>query len=183
MCLLGCFACVRVLVYRVCARECVCVMPAFLPVLPACQPRRLCLAVQLPVSLRLCEHPCMCISVFVFDDQSSSCSFAVPPVVVAATPSVTVVEGKTALLRCNVTGIPVPTLTWSRKDGKMLNRRFRLQSEGTLEIAVAETKDAGQYICMATNKGGNSTSSVALYVHCKWRVRVPTHLLLPNELC
>ena len=119
--------------------------------------RRVCHFVDLSVS-----HSCVNVHVQPVERPF----FLVPPLAVAATPNVIVVSGRTALLRCNATGIPAPTVTWSRNGERLLSGRYLVQ-EGTLEISNSEVEDAGQYVCLASNKGGNSTSTVTLFVHCK----------------
>jgi hemicentin len=91
-------------------------------------------------------------------------SVIVPPVAVAATPSVVVVEGRNALLRCITTGIPAPTVSWFRNGEQLSSGRYQMQEE-ILEMSNSEVEDAGQYVCLASNKGGNSSASVTLFVH------------------
>ena len=62
----------------------------------------------------------------------------------------TVVVGKTAVLRCNATGIPEPDINWMKDHGGLDKRRIRQLANGNLFIRDVHMSDAGQYTCLAT---------------------------------
>ncbi|KAG5266528.1 hypothetical protein AALO_G00233120 [Alosa alosa] len=78
----------------------------------------------------------------------------------------TVYQGHTAILHCQATGDPEPSLQWMVKD-KMLaasNGRFQVMLNGSLVITDVTTDDTGKYTCVAGNSCGISDSSAQLYV-------------------
>ncbi|XP_078407396.1 LOW QUALITY PROTEIN: hemicentin-1-like [Cetorhinus maximus] len=84
----------------------------------------------------------------------------VPPTVrIEGVESLSVVVGKSVILECTVSGIPMPLITWL-KDGHPLtgtNGRFKVEGV-TLE-------DGGIYSCVATNAAGESQQDVKLTVY------------------
>ncbi|XP_076455301.1 hemicentin-1-like isoform X2 [Babylonia areolata] len=74
-------------------------------------------------------------------------------------PFIKVIAGETAELECNVLlGKPRPRLTWQRKGQQLRqSQRVRLQSPGRLVISDAREEDDGEYMCVASNIGGNAT--------------------------
>ena len=79
----------------------------------------------------------------------------------SVTSNITVIEGENRSLSCDVTGIPVPSVTWSKvSDGS--------RTEGnTRELVNVSRNDAGEYKCDASNFCGNDTKRTFLIVHCK----------------
>lgn len=80
-------------------------------------------------------------------------------------------EGNTVTFSCNVTGNPVPTISWTR-DGSLINAtinssiRFSADAK-KLTITNVNRVDSGEYQCVARNSLGNDTSDVAtLDVQC-----------------
>ena len=84
--------------------------------------------------------------------------------------NVTKTEGENVTLRCNATGYPPPTLSWT-KDGSDIskNPRFSFSEEKKqLAITKASRVDSGAYRCVATNSLGDDTSMAAVVdVLCK----------------
>ncbi|XP_067026451.1 uncharacterized protein [Acropora muricata] len=73
--------------------------------------------------------------------------------------NVTAVEGRNATLNCIVTGIPMPSVSWL--EVKTGNRFF----ENSLVFANVSRKQAGEYICEATNPCGNDSKEGILTVN------------------
>ena len=81
---------------------------------------------------------------------------------------ISLLRGK-ASLACDSSGIPSPTVVWF-KDNHFLDNKTdprRSVIDGLVEILSAQLDDIGEYVCVATNKGGNSSVTIALDVHCK----------------
>ncbi|XP_054992318.1 protein sidekick-1 isoform X1 [Sorex araneus] len=81
----------------------------------------------------------------------------------------TVTDGTTAVLRCQVSGAPRPTITWKRGDqilasGSVRIPRFMLLESGGLQITPVFVQDAGNYTCHAANAEGSLRAVAALTV-------------------
>uniref|UniRef100_A0AAR2J2Y9 Myosin light chain kinase, smooth muscle n=1 Tax=Pygocentrus nattereri TaxID=42514 RepID=A0AAR2J2Y9_PYGNA len=79
-----------------------------------------------------------------------------------------VTDGAKVIFKCQVSGWPVPAVSWV-KDGAVLRQRAGIstQQEGSLHLLCVENvqkADAGQYGCTATNSKGKVTSSWTLTV-------------------
>ena len=71
------------------------------------------------------------------------------------------VEGENRTLTCNVSGSPMPTVTWTEVSSSS-------QSKGVvLHLTNISRNNAGEYKCEATNDCGNSSASTFLTVLCK----------------
>ena len=87
-----------------------------------------------------------------------------------------VTEGDNVTLSCNASGIPVPTITWTR-NGSVLNSsvaRISLGAESReLTITNISRADSGDYRCVADNsKGTNISHAATLDVKCKFKLSV-----------
>ena len=84
------------------------------------------------------------------------------PLIAYTQPFVKVIEGDTAELECVVLlGKPAPKLTWLRK-GKLLKESSSVYftEPGRIVISGVQKSDEGDYICMASNIGGNETYAI-----------------------
>ena len=72
------------------------------------------------------------------------------------------VEGENRNITCNVTGIPVPSISWTAVSTGS-------RSAGSIrELTTINRNDAGEYKCESCNVCGNDTKSTFLIVHCKY---------------
>ena len=71
-------------------------------------------------------------------------------------------EGRNAALNCTVTGILLPSVSWL--EVKTGNRFFG----NSPVFANVSRKQAGEYICEATNPCGNDSKIGILSVNCKY---------------
>ena len=83
-----------------------------------------------------------------------------------------VTEGDNVTLSCNVSGVPAPSITWT-KDGSVLTSSFPRISFGAesseLTITSVKRTDSGEYRCVANNSVANATSDAAtLDVQCEY---------------
>ena len=75
--------------------------------------------------------------------------------------NITLIEGDNGTLTCNVSGSPVPTVTWTEVSSYS-------QSSGVMRyLTNISRNNAGEYKCEATNDCGNSSASTFLTVLCK----------------
>lgn len=90
--------------------------------------------------------------------------FTVPPVVPGE-----VAEGDVAIMHCQATGEPKPTIRWD-KDLEYLNEnntdttRFHMLENGTLEILNVQPEDEGRYGCTIGSSAGLKREEVLLVV-------------------
>ncbi|XP_004393916.1 PREDICTED: leucine-rich repeat and fibronectin type-III domain-containing protein 4 [Odobenus rosmarus divergens] len=89
-----------------------------------------------------------------------------PPLIARHTQRLWVLEGQRATLRCRALGDPVPTMHWVGPDDRLVGNSSRARAfpNGTLEIGVTGSGDAGGYTCIATNPAGEATARVELRV-------------------
>nr|CAD7441765.1 unnamed protein product [Timema bartmani] len=105
----------------------------------------------------------------------SETRFVEPPMVTAEVGNKLVKAGDTITLKCLISGIPEPAVTWSRRGQEILpDFRLQFQNDTSLKIVNVEMSDAGEYTCIGQNKVGTSHDSVSLDVGMSPRiVQVP----------
>ncbi|CAL1547239.1 unnamed protein product, partial [Lymnaea stagnalis] len=111
-------------------------------------------------------------------DAMVSVTGIVRPLIAYTYPYVKVVEGESAELECIVLlGKPKPKLSWLR-NGKLLREsdRVRFLEPGRITLTNAQEDDDGDYVCMASNIGGNETYNVNL------DVLVPPKVIEDNDV-
>ncbi|XP_038586053.1 microfibrillar-associated protein 3-like [Micropterus salmoides] len=91
------------------------------------------------------------------------------PVVFTRVNQIIAREGSCALIDCNVTGNPLPSVQWfnshgDRLDTEMSGGKWWLLDDGVLNITSIEFADRGKYTCMASNVHGSSNCTVTLRV-------------------
>lgn len=75
----------------------------------------------------------------------------------------TVLEGEKVVFQCNKSGIPTPTVTWSRIGGTLPDTAV-ISESGLLKIESVSFNDQGVYLCTATNSEGSATAKARLKV-------------------
>ena len=79
--------------------------------------------------------------------------------------SLAVERGYNLILICTVVGKPSPHITWRRNEELIKNdSRHLLLPNGVLLVRQVETKETGQYKCIASNIVGKDEGSVRLTV-------------------
>ncbi|XP_077393714.1 matrix-remodeling-associated protein 5-like [Festucalex cinctus] len=80
-------------------------------------------------------------------------------------------QGATAVIRCQATGDPRPTVTWFSPARRVIpassgfySDRVAVASPGTLEVRQAQKIDSGNYTCRASNSAGERNMVVGLEV-------------------
>ena len=95
---------------------------------------------------------------------------------------VTSIEGDNLTITCTATGVPVPSVTWSRVDGSSLTDSRYVISDISSSMVVNDVyqvtrnltimnvirEDAGMYGCTVTNVVNTVQSNVTITVLCKW---------------
>ncbi|XP_047673954.1 hemicentin-1 isoform X2 [Tachysurus fulvidraco] len=93
----------------------------------------------------------------------------VPPSITEGPTNVTVTVNIQTTLSCEATGIPKPTVTWT-KDAQPLNtdqnqNMYRQLSSGTLVIIAPTVHDSALYECVVSNEAGQASRAIRLTVH------------------
>ncbi|CAB1336464.1 unnamed protein product, partial [Coregonus sp. 'balchen'] len=90
---------------------------------------------------------------------------ATPRILRPRTALVKVIEGSRAWLDCRYFGSPVPDLRWSKYGlGNLEGNRFKVHSNGTLQIRGTRMDDQGTYLCIVSNVAGRDENQVKLEV-------------------
>ncbi|XP_026768070.3 hemicentin-1 isoform X3 [Pangasianodon hypophthalmus] len=90
-----------------------------------------------------------------------------PPVISAAAAHYEAAEGVSVSLPCETTGIPKPSITWTKGDEPVSSPP---QSDGSLLIFSSTAADSGRYICTASSSAGETRREITLTVHSKPRI-------------
>ena len=81
---------------------------------------------------------------------------------------VTVTEGDTAVLDCNATGNPPPTVSWYHSSLPVPepdDTRLDQAANNSLIVTGVMEEDGGQYLCQAVNEAGSETAQIQLVVY------------------
>ncbi|RVE57825.1 hypothetical protein OJAV_G00203040 [Oryzias javanicus] len=93
---------------------------------------------------------------------------AVPPTIIAGLKNLTVTEGESVTLECQIGGQPAPVIMWFREDYKIENSiDFQISYEnGYAQMVIREAfaEDSGRFTCTATNQAGTISTSCYLLV-------------------
>ena len=74
--------------------------------------------------------------------------------------NVTAASNTTITIRCPVSGVPTPAVTW-QKDGVRVieGDRFSITNDDTLVIKASEVEDSAKYTCNAQSEFGKDVAS------------------------
>uniref|UniRef100_A0A8C8J769 Neurofascin n=1 Tax=Oncorhynchus tshawytscha TaxID=74940 RepID=A0A8C8J769_ONCTS len=102
---------------------------------------------------------------YLFANAYISVLNATPRILRPKTALVKVIEGSCAWLDCLYFGSPVPDLRWSKYGlGNLEGNRFKVHSNGTLQIRGTCMDDQGTYLCIVSNAAGQDENRVKLEV-------------------
>uniref|UniRef100_A0A673Z8D2 Roundabout guidance receptor 2 n=1 Tax=Salmo trutta TaxID=8032 RepID=A0A673Z8D2_SALTR len=89
-----------------------------------------------------------------------------PPIIRQGPSNQTQAVGGVALLRCQSSGDPEPTVTWLKDGLSLLGKdpRMALLEPGSLQIQSTRLSDSGLYTCVATSSSGETSWSAFLDV-------------------
>lgn len=85
----------------------------------------------------------------------------------ALTESYRIKEGEKLVLKCNTSGQPPPKVLWMKSSWTLALPESSDSSRFVIESA--SKKDAGRYVCIATNKAGSTEKDYNVVIMCKCR--------------
>ena len=87
------------------------------------------------------------------------------PVTMNIGDNVTAASNTTITIRCPVSGIPTPAVTWE-KEGVQVGEgtRINIDDDNTLVIREAEPKDSAKYTCIVENSFGKDDASSTVQI-------------------
>ncbi|KAJ0023980.1 hypothetical protein NQD34_003879, partial [Periophthalmus magnuspinnatus] len=98
--------------------------------------------------------------------------------------SKTVLRDQQLLLECIAAGRPTPAISWFKKGGELPEHKVTLENfNKTLQVSGVSEEDAGEYVCMATNRLGSIRHAITVHVKAApYWLDKPTDLVLaPDE--
>lgn len=82
---------------------------------------------------------------------------------------ISVTEGESVTLECQISGHPLPLIMWFREDYKIESSiDFQISYQnGLAQLVIREAfaEDSGRFTCTATNEAGTIGTSCYLLVH------------------
>ncbi|NWT15620.1 HMCN1 protein, partial [Vireo altiloquus] len=121
------------------------------------------------------DYTCMASSVAGTSNSTTTVHVFVLPVIQHGQQIFSTIEGIPVTLPCKASGVPKPSIVWSKKGEVILpsNVRFSAGSDGSLYVVSPGGEESGEYVCTATNAAGYATRKVQLTVYVKPRVSRP----------
>ncbi|KAI1236572.1 hypothetical protein IHE44_0014825 [Lamprotornis superbus] len=121
------------------------------------------------------DYTCMASSVAGTSNSTTTVHVFVLPVIHHGQQIFSTIEGIPVTLPCKASGVPKPSIVWSKKGEVILpsNVRFSAGSDGSLYVVSPGGEESGEYMCTATNAAGYATRKVQLTVYVKPRVSRP----------
>ncbi|NXY61032.1 HMCN1 protein, partial [Callaeas wilsoni] len=121
------------------------------------------------------DYTCMASSVAGTSNSTTTVHVFVLPVIQHGQQIFSTIEGIPVTLPCKASGVPKPSIVWSKKGEVILpsNVRFSAGSDGSLSVVSPGGEESGEYVCTATNAAGYATRKVQLTVYVKPRVSRP----------
>ncbi|XP_052004044.1 titin-like [Xyrauchen texanus] len=108
-----------------------------------------------------------------------------PPTMIAGLKNVTVTEGESVTLECQISGHPTPAIMWFREDYRIENSiDFQITYENSyarLVIREAFVEDSGRFTCTATSEAGTIRSSCYLLVKVSEEIESREEITVQNE--
>ncbi|XP_075329237.1 roundabout homolog 2 isoform X8 [Odontesthes bonariensis] len=89
-----------------------------------------------------------------------------PPIIRQGPSNQTLGVDSVALLKCQASGDPIPSISWLKDGNSLLGKdpRMSLQELGSLQIKNIKLSDSGTYTCVATSSSGETSWSAFLEV-------------------
>nr|XP_048286978.1 hemicentin-1 isoform X1 [Myodes glareolus] len=118
------------------------------------------------------EYTCVATNVAGTNNKTTSVAVHVLPTIQHGQQILSTIEGIPVTLPCKASGIPKPSITWSKK-GELISTgsaKFSAGADGSLFVVSPGSEESGEYICTATNAAGYAKRKVQLTVYVRPRV-------------
>ncbi|XP_051764651.1 roundabout homolog 1 isoform X2 [Ctenopharyngodon idella] len=106
------------------------------------------------------------------ESQAARLSVLAKPMLLRKPEDVSVQLGESAQFFCKADGDPMPSVEWSRDQGRLPNGRYLINPDHSLQIHYVTAQDMGRYTCTAENKLGVSVASAQLLVEDTGSIRL-----------
>nr|XP_051676343.1 hemicentin-1 isoform X2 [Oryctolagus cuniculus] len=129
------------------------------------------------------EYTCVASSVAGASNRTTSVVVHVPPTIQHGQQILSTIEGVPVTLPCKASGIPKPSIVWSKK-GELISSssaRFSTGADGSLSVVSPGGDESGEYVCTATNAAGYAKRKVQLTVYVRPRVLGDQRGLSPDK--
>ncbi|XP_060787017.1 hemicentin-1 isoform X2 [Neoarius graeffei] len=113
------------------------------------------------------KYMCTAVNVAGSENVTVTLQIHIPPVISAAAAHYEAAEGVSVSLPCETTGIPKPSITWTKGEEPISSPP---QSDGSLLIFSLTAADSGRYVCTASSSAGQTRREITLTVHSKPRI-------------
>ncbi|XP_011246353.1 hemicentin-1 isoform X3 [Mus musculus] len=118
------------------------------------------------------KYTCVASNVAGTNNKTTSVAVHVLPSIQHGQQILSTIEGVPVTLPCRASGIPKPSITWSKK-GELISTssaKFSAGADGSLYVVSPGSEESGEYICTATNAAGYAKRKVQLTVYVRPRV-------------
>uniref|UniRef100_A0A8C9DLV3 Hemicentin-1 n=1 Tax=Prolemur simus TaxID=1328070 RepID=A0A8C9DLV3_PROSS len=118
------------------------------------------------------EYTCVASNVAGTNNKTTSVVVHVLPTIQHGQQILSTIEGIPVTLPCKASGIPKPSIVWSKKGEliSMSSAKFSAGADGSLYVVSPGGEESGEYVCTATNAAGYAKRKVQLTVYVRPRV-------------
>ncbi|ELV11507.1 Hemicentin-1 [Tupaia chinensis] len=118
------------------------------------------------------QYTCVASNVAGTSNKTTSVVVHVLPTIQHGQQILSTIEGIPVTLPCKASGIPKPSIVWSKK-GELISTssaKFSAGADGSLYVVSPGGEESGEYICTASNAAGYAKRKVQLTVYVRPRV-------------
>uniref|UniRef100_A0A8D0V8T8 Hemicentin-1 n=1 Tax=Sus scrofa TaxID=9823 RepID=A0A8D0V8T8_PIG len=118
------------------------------------------------------EYTCVATNVAGTINKTTTVNVHVLPTIQHGQQILSTIEGIPVTLPCKASGIPKPSIVWSKKGEliSMSSAKFSAGADGSLYLVSPGGEESGEYTCTATNAAGSAKRKVQLTVYVRPRV-------------
>ncbi|XP_068397521.1 hemicentin-1 isoform X4 [Eschrichtius robustus] len=118
------------------------------------------------------EYTCVASNVAGTISKTTTVDVHVLPTIQHGQQVLSTIEGIPVTLPCKASGIPKPSIIWSKKGERIStsSAKFSAGADGSLYVVSPGGEESGEYVCTATNAAGYAKRKVQLTVYVRPRV-------------